>query len=181
MAHCRTESRSRPKQTPNSITKPSYLVAGWSPALCHQLAGLPPAPPGTEHLTVLYRLLCLFLALYGDPPHKATCLGLFLWSFSPSLYLTSQRERCWPKLNTPFQERKYHYTGIMSERDPSAVLKWSMSLGTSGFCSQSCSRFSLKFGLLTQRLYATASLPVQMAVIFSLHLKTIGVVKDLDT
>lgn len=152
-------------------------MARWNPAPCHQPAA---APPGTEHLTVLYRLLSLFLALYGDPPHKGTCLGctsLVFFSFS----LTSQRERCWPKLNTPFQERKYHYTGIMSERDPSAVLKWSMSLGTSGFCSQSCSRFSLKFGLLTQRLYATASLPVKMAVIFSLHLKIIGVVKDLDT
>lgn len=49
-------------------------------------------------------------------------LVVLLWSFFPSLYLTSQRERCWPKLNTPFQERKYHYTGIMSERYPSAVL-----------------------------------------------------------
>lgn len=52
-------------------------------------------------------------------------LVVLLWPFSPSEFSERDRERkgCWPKLNTPFQERKYHYTGIMNERDPSAVFK----------------------------------------------------------
>lgn len=57
-------------------------------------------------------------------------------------------------------------------------LKRSMSFG---FCSQLCSGFSLKFVLLIQSLCHSLSPCENMAVIFSLHLKSIGVVKDLDT
>lgn len=51
-------------------------------------------------------------------------LVVHLWPFSlsPSDF-SRERERCWPKPKAPFQERKYHYTGIMNERDPSAVFK----------------------------------------------------------
>lgn len=66
--------------------------------------------------------------------------SLFSFSFSPPDF--PERERCWPEPNTPFQERKCHYTGIMSEKDPSVVFK-ARALGTSGLCSQPLCKFSL--------------------------------------
>lgn len=48
-------------------------------------------------------------------------LAFFSLLLSPSDF--PERERCWPEPNAPFQERKYHYTGIMNERDPSVVFK----------------------------------------------------------
>lgn len=66
--------------------------------------------------------------------------GLFSFSFSPPDF--PERERCWPEPNTPFQERKYHYTGITSEKNPSVVFK-AQALGTSGLCSQPLYKISV--------------------------------------
>lgn len=186
----RSSTQRKQKQTHAELnfsdTEPWYPVAGWSPALCCQLAGLPAASPGTEHLMALQRLLSLFLALYGAPLHNENCFGcasLAFLSLSPSDFPEKERERGAGQ-SWMHHSRRGNTIILASWMRGILVLylKKSRSLCTSGFCSQLWSGFSLSLPyLLRVSMPQSLFLWKQGCNIFPCILKVIGVVKDLDT